>query len=355
MIIYTNPKAEQLIFPRATEQEPEPAKEIKPHPYGVELGVFLKMLEVTESTTVHQFLTTEFSKVSGSVAKDVFEMARILPRTNPQNIHHEEGERILKALKKVKIQSPSTDCIAPITSELLEKGIKKEVNAEFYTSVTRPPAVYKGNPFQIEVAIAYGGDQAADKSARLMRFANRVPLLFQQGACGITKAIQQLSWKPYGLNQPSGSLPVGPLTIVVHMASVWVPFTSESKEAIAQYPEIIKEIRLALQEAGRNLAKYTAKKRRVKDELKKRSFIEKYIPHVAIGLKQILGLGTGDEEEIIHNLQKLLEAKRGKIQSMEFDASKNTEYDAEWAKIGKDVNSDHDDGEQKTAEEGDEE
>jgi DNA topoisomerase VI subunit B len=339
-IIYTNPKAEQLIFPRATDVPPTPAKEIKPHPYGIELGNFLKMLEVTSATTVHQFLISEFSKISDSVAKEVFEVSRILPRTKPKSIHHEEAEKILKALKSVKIQAPSADCISPITSELLEKGIKKEVNAEFYTSVTRSPEVYKGYPFQIEVALAYGGDQPSDKQANIMRFANRVPLLFQQGGCAVTKGIQSLSWKPYGLNQPNGSLPVGPLTIVVHIASVWVPFTSESKEAIAQYPEILKEIKLALQEAGRNLAKYTAKKKKVKDELKKRSHIEKYIPHLAIGLKEILDLDSADEEILIRNLKTILEMKRGKIESLEFDPTKNEEYDEDWASIGKDEVSD---------------
>ena len=345
-IIYTNPKAEQMIFPRATDIAPKPAMEIKPHPYGVELGVFLKMLEMTSTKTIQQFLMGEFSKVSAGVAKEVLEESRILPRTKPNAIHHEDGEKILNALKTVKIQTPSSDCISPITASLLEKGIRKEINAEFYTSVSRPPAVYRGNPFQIEVALAYGGAQPGDKQARVMRFANRVPLLFQQGSCGVTKGIQSLSWRSYGLNQSSGSLPVGPITIIVHIASVWVPFTSESKEAIAHYPDITKEIKLALQEAGRQLAKYTAKKKRVKDELKKRSYIEKYIPHVAIGLKEILDLDKGDEEEIVRNLKIILEKKRGKIDKMEFDPTKNTEYDAEWAKIGKDENK-NDDDEQK--------
>jgi DNA topoisomerase VI subunit B len=334
-IIYTNPKAEQIIFPRATDVPPTPAKEIKPHPYGVEFGIFLKMLEITKETNINQFLTNEFSKISNTVAKDVLEEARILPKTNPKKLGHEDAEKILKCLKEAKIQSPSTDCISPITAELLERGIKKEVNAEFYTSISRPPAVYKGNPFQIEVALAYGGEQPGDKQANIMRFANRVPLLFQQGACAITKGIQSISWKPYGLNQPSGGLPVGPLTVVVHIASVWVPFTSESKEAIAQYPEILKEIKLALQEAGRDLLKYTAKKKRVKDELKKRGYIEKYIPHVAIGLKDILGLDNADEELIIRNLKEILEQKRGTLDDMEFDPTKNEEYDEDWASIGK--------------------
>ena len=335
-IIYTNPKAEQLIFPRVTEIMPDLAEEIKPHPYGVELGLLLKMMHQTKAKTMQQFLTTEFSKVSPNVAKQICEHARLLPKAKPQKMNHEDADKLVKAFNNVKIHAPSADCISPISAELLEKGIKKEINAEFYTSVTRPPAVYRGNPFQIEVALAYGGEQPKEKQCRIMRFANRVPLLFQQGACGVTKAIQSTNWKSYGLSQPGGSLPVGPLTIIVHMSSVWVPFTSESKEAIAHYPEILSEMKLALQEAGRSLAKYTAKKARVQKELKKRSFIKKYMSHVATGLKEILELDKGDEEEIIRNLEIVLEEKRGKVDSMEFDPSKNTEYDAEWASIGKD-------------------
>ncbi len=345
-IIYTNPKAEQLIFPRATDQLPKQAEEIKPHPYGVEFGVLLKMLETTESKTLQQFLTTEFSKVSPKVAKEICEYARLLTNQKPKKLRHEDAEKIIKTIKQVKIQSPSAECISPITALLLEKGVKKEVNAEFYASVSRPPAVYRGNPFQIEVAIAYGGAQPKDKSCNLMRFANRVPLLFQQGACGVTKAVSSINWKSYGLNQSSGHLPVGPLTVVVHISSVWVPFTSESKEAIAHYPEILAEIKLALQEAGRSLAKYTAKKQRVKHELKKRSYIQKYMSHVAIGLKELLELDRGDEEEILQKLEIILEQKRGAVKNMDFDPTKNTEYDEEWAKIGKDEKTEEDGGDE---------
>lgn len=338
-IIYTNPKAEQLVFPRATEQKPAEAEEIKPHPYGVEVGVFMKMVEGTKAKTIQQFLTTEFSKVSPKVAKEVCELARILPTEKPSKVSHEQAEKIVKGFKEVKIQTPSPECLSPITSELLEKGVKKEVNAEFYTSISRTPAVYKGNPFQIEVALAYGGYQPKDKTVRVMRFANRVPLLFQQGGCAVTKAISSINWKSYGLNQSNGALPIGPLTVVVHISSVWVPFTSESKEAMAHYPEIINEIKLALQEAGRALAKYTGKKARVKQELKKRSYIKKYMSHVATGLKEIIDFDKADEEKVLQNLEVILEKKRGKIDNMEFDPTKNTEYDEQWAKIGKDESS----------------
>ena len=119
------------------------------------------------------------------------------------------------------------------------------------------------------------------------------------------------------------------------MASGWVPFTSEAKEALAHYPEIIKEIKLALQEVGRKLAKYTAKKKRVGDELKKRSYIEKYIPHLATGLKELLSLSEAEEARLEAELKSLLEKHRGKLDEMKFDPTKNEEYDEEFAKIGR--------------------
>ena len=97
---------------------------------------------------------------------------------------------------------------------------------------------------------------------------------------------------------------------MVHIASVWVPFTSESKEAVANYPEIIKELRLALQECGRKVGIFVRRRRREADEAKKRSYIEKYIPHVAIALQEILGFDDREKQRTIDTLTKVLERTR---------------------------------------------
>ncbi|MEK6809933.1 MAG: DNA topoisomerase VI subunit B, partial [Nanoarchaeota archaeon] len=250
-IIYVTPEAQQIIFARSTNDLPPEPKEIKPHPYGVELGRLIKMLEITQTKTLQQFLTEEFVRVGPNTAKEICENSYLLPRTKPEQITREMAEKLYEGIQKTKIIAPPTDCISPIGAEELERGLRKEINAEFYCSATRPASVYRGNPFVIEAALAFGGEQDAESSVRIMRFANRVPLLYQQGACGITNAIQNTSWKTYGLQQSRNSLPVGPCSVVVHMTSVWVPFTSESKEALAHYEEIIKEIKLALQDCGR--------------------------------------------------------------------------------------------------------
>ncbi len=331
-IIYTNPKAEQIIFSRVTKDLPAEPKEIKPHPYGVELGMLIKMLGDTESRTLSSFLQSDFSRVSPSVAKEICEEAKILPNEKPREISREQAERLLKAMQKVKIMAPPTDCLVPIGQELLEKGLKKEIKAEFYTAITRPASVYRGNPFIIEAALAYGGELELEKPVRIMRFANRVPLQFQQGACGITEAIIETSWRSYGLQQSTDAIPVGPCIIAVHISSVWTPYTSEAKEAIAHYPEIIKEVKLALQECGRELLRYVGKKKRIGDELKKRGYIEKYIPIVAEAIRELLELQKIEETRIESSLKEMLEKHRGEIENIE---AENKEYDEEFAKIGK--------------------
>ena len=147
--------------------------------------------------------------------------------------------------------------------------------------------MYRGNPFQVEVGLAYGGSWPADRPIELFRFANRVPLLFQRGACGMTEAIVRTDWRNYLLAQPRGSLPVGPMALLVHIASVWVPFTSEAKEAVAHYPEIMREIQLAAQECGRKLAAHIRKKQHADYQAQRRSIFELYIQEVAQAIGKI--------------------------------------------------------------------
>jgi len=331
-LIYTNPKAEQIIFARAVNVLPKEPKEIKPHPYGIEVGILMKMLRDTDSRTLQAFLTQEFSRVGPGTAKEICTNASLLPNMKPSQLSVQQIEDLHSGIQKTKIISPPTDCIVPIGDAQLEKGLRKEVDAEFYASVTRKPDVYRGNPFIIEAALAYGGAQAADQPIKIIRFANRVPLLYQQSACAVFKAVMQTNWRPYGLSQSQDAVPIGPLTLVVHLVSVWPPFTSEAKEAIAHYPEITKEVKLALQEVGRKLAIYVHKKNRVAAESKKRGYIEKYIPILADALKELLALKKTEELEIEKNLKTILEKYRGKLEKVEME---NLEYDEAFAKIGK--------------------
>ena len=315
-IIYINPKSEQQIFSRTINELPKKAEEIKPHPYGVEVGRLMRMLHETEARTLQSFLTTEFSRVGPSTAKEICEKAGLLPQTKPKTITREETERIIKAIKETKIIAPATDCLSPIGAKQLEEGLRKEFTAEFYTSTQRPAAVYRGNPFIIECALAYSSNLPQDQPIILMRFANKVPLLYQKSACAITRTVSAINWKQYGLQQSKDSLPIGPIVLAVHLASVWAPFTSEAKEAIAHYPEIMKEIKLAVQECARELYAYLRKKQRFHEQIKKKGYIEKYIPHISESLKEILNLREDEVPEIKSALEEILEKTR-KIEELE--------------------------------------
>tara|TARA_Y100000310_G_scaffold329076_1_gene398290 strand:- start:329 stop:1909 length:1581 start_codon:yes stop_codon:yes gene_type:complete len=309
-ITYITPDKKKYEFPRATKALPIEAKEIKPHPHGIELGMLISMLQSTTSSTVQSFLQNDFCRVGAGTAKKVCQEAKVYERARPKRIAHQEAEKLFEALQKARVIAPPTDCLSPIGPELLEKGLKKEVDAEFYISVTRPPTVYRGFPFQVEVGLAYGGSLEKDGPVRLMRFANRVPLLYQQGACAIAKSSGDINWRAYGLSQSGRNLPQGPMVLVVHMASVWVPFTSEAKDAVAHYDAIMKEIRLGVQEAGRKLGMFIRKRRNAEMESKKRSYIEKYLPHIGIGLKEILDLSDKQEKKMLVVLKDTLERSR---------------------------------------------
>lgn len=309
-ITYINPEGKETKYPRASKELPAEPKEIKPHPYGIELGILIKMLHDTKSKNLRSFLTNDFSRVSTRVASEICEKAGLYEKARPSRIAVQEADALFKTIKLVKIMSPPTDCISPIGEDAIIKGLKKQINADFFTSNTRPPSVYRGNPFQIEVGLAYGGDLPEEGLIKLLRFANRVPLLYQQSACVITESTINTIWRNYGLAQSTGALPSGPILLMVHLASVWVPFTSESKEAIAHYPEIEKEVKLALQECGRHLSKFIKRKKRAAEEFKKKSYIKKYIPHIGIALKEILSLNDKQEKKIVNNLTDILERSR---------------------------------------------
>jgi DNA topoisomerase-6 subunit B len=311
-MIYKEPGGQAITYERTTDELPEQTREIKPHPHGVELGVLQAMLKDTKARSVSGFLLHEFSRVSSRVAEEICSNAGISPNAYASRIGRHDVEKLMQGIAGTKIMNPPFNCVTPIGEEQLVKGLESVVPANFFASTTRPPAVYRGNPFIIEAALAYGGqEQEGDGPARILRLANRVPLLYQQGGCCAYQAVLQTNWRNYGLNQPRGAVPVGPLTIVVHMASVWVPFTSESKEAIANYPEIEEQVVRALQECGRKLKIFLSRRKKEAEAQRKHDYIRTYIPHIGIGLRELIGFSEREEKMLVEKLTGLLERHRG--------------------------------------------
>jgi DNA topoisomerase-6 subunit B len=343
------------------------------------LGTLVTMFEQTKATTIGQFFVTSFTRVSPSVARAICEKAKISIRMSPKKVGSEKADALFHAIQETRIKAPATDCICPIGEELLLKGLRHVLPGEFYCATTRPPAVYRGNPFAVEVALAYGGGGTVEKvslellrdllshsdartlrqflvstfdglgsegadriltatgftprqtpaklnpkeieamfeamrnvsvsetqTMQVLRYANRVPLQFKQRDCAITEAVMQTNWKSYGLSQSRGSLPTGPVSVMLHIASVWVPFTSESKEAIASYPEIQRELRLALQAVGRKLGMFLRRRKKVVQEGERRTIFLRYLGEVAGAVSEING---ADRESLY---KKLLDVAKRK-------------------------------------------
>jgi DNA topoisomerase-6 subunit B len=397
-IHYIDPEGIETTYTRSTTEIPREPVEIKPHPYGIELGQLVTMLKDTSAGTMAQFLTTSFSRVSTGVAQNICEAAKISTRSNPKRIGRQEADALYQAIQNTKISAPSTDCISPIGEGLILKGLHHQLPGEFYSAATRPPAVYRGNPFAIEVGLAYGGANPTQKvtldtltelleasdarslrqflvntfdgigaagaekilsqaklgmrqtpaklseqevaqlhdamknvnltegqTMQVLRYANRVPLQFQPAACAITQAVIANNWRSYGLSQGRGQLPVGPITVMVHMASVWVPFTSESKEAIASYPEIMKELRLALQAVGRKLAVYLNRRKRVKQEGERREIFLRYLGEVAGAVAQIKDIGDRGKKDLFTRLVEVAKKKTAVADTVMDDRGKKIE------------------------------
>jgi len=379
---YIDPEGSAQTFLRSTTQLPAEPQEIKPHPYGIELGQLVTMLKDSTAGTMAQFLTSSFSRVSPAVAQTICETAKISTRANSKRIGRQEADALYQAIQNTKISAPATDCISPIGEPLILKGLHQQVPGEFFCAATRPPAVYRGNPFLIEVGLAYGAasptqkvtldaltELLAESDARslrqfllttfdglgstgverilsearigprqtaakldketigrlhaamknvnvsegqvmqVLRYANRVPLQFQPAGCAITQSVIGNNWRSYGLSQSRGQLPAGPITIMVHMASVWVPFTSESKEAIASYPEIMKELRLGLQAVGRKLGMYLNQRKRVHQEGARREIFLRYLGEVAKAVASIKEYNERSSKDLYGRLVDLAKRK----------------------------------------------
>ena len=310
-ITFVDPDGRKIIFKRATDILPQPTREIKPHPYGIELGQLLNMARSTKAYRLTSFLTTEFSRVSPKIAEEICKKAYLYGDMRPKDLTIEEAKRLMEAFNKVKLMAPPTDCLSPIGENLIKKGLKNVLGSlkpGFYARpVTREPKVYGGNPFIVEAGLVYGGELPKDQPVKILRFANRVPLLYQQGGCVITKAISSVDWRRYGLEQRGGEgIPVGPAIILVHVASTRVPFTSEAKEAIADVPEIREEIELALKSLGRQLKMFMIKKER-KNKLSEKFFlVTKILPEIAKKSAEIVEKPVPPFESVISKIMNVV-------------------------------------------------
>ena len=289
-ITFVDPDGEKFHWPRVTERLPAKVDAIKPHPHGIELGQLQRMCRESSDSRLTVFLRQNFSGVSMRAAKELCEAAELEVSTKPKSMKPDDvrallesfqGERLVNG-KPIKLLSPPTNCLSPIEEMLIKKGLSKTIDSKFVSTMTRAPTVSHGNPFQVEVGLIFGEGMSADKHVEVLRFANRVPLMYQQGGCLLTKAIESVDWRQYGLEQAGGKgVPKGPAAILVHLASTNVQFTSEAKEALSDNEFVFEETRKAMLEMGRGLRKHLEKKKKMAKTREKFELINDILPAIA--------------------------------------------------------------------------
>ncbi|MGC9079553.1 MAG: DNA topoisomerase VI subunit B [Nanopusillaceae archaeon] len=293
-ITYINPEGQKFVYKRITEFVPE-LKETKPHPYGIEIGYFERLCKESKYKNLVEFLSKTFSSISKQNAEKIVKRAKLDPDRDPKSLNDDEIEKLYKVLQETKLRAMPSKYIVVLGRDLILKSMENMLNPEFSAAITRRPALYRGIPFIVEVGVGYGGNIT---EFQYYRFANRVPLLYKAGEDAITHALKNINWKHYGF-EVEGDYPKDPIAILVHVASVWLPFTSESKEAIAAYDEIVKEIELAVKNALRELSLYIKKKRALESIGDKYKNLYGYGLEVSSTLSEILKINEKDAENRI--------------------------------------------------------
>lgn len=310
-ITFVEPDGTLTVFENATNKIPDRPKPMPLHPWGIMSDDLLILAKHTKGRNVVSFLSTELSRVSRNKAQEVCRLAGIPPNKKPSQLTWEEAEHIVSAFKQIKLHAPPTSGLRPIGAADIESGMRQILNPEFVYTITRPPRVYRGGlPFLVEAGIAYGGNAGRTTEDRgenekgesevgmeLIRFANRAPLIFDQGGCAITTAVRNIDWRRYGVDPAAA-----PLTIFVNVVSAYVPYTSAGKQSIADEPEVLTEIRTAIMEVARELRKFLYRKIKIKERQERAGVFEKYLPIIAKKAARLAGMKEPDIKPLLKKL-----------------------------------------------------
>lgn len=275
-LTFVDPVGQVTFYERATTAMPPPPKETLPHPYGVDVEAFKRIVKLSEEHDMKSFMVTHFHRVGDKIATKFLEFAGISPRLPPKRLNNNQIVAIVDALQRFPdFLQPDAAVLSPIGEDILLTGINKELQPEFSTVVTRPPSSYSGFPFLVEVGVAYGG-KVLQQGVKLFRFANRIPLLYDESSDVSFEVLnEEVDWRRYHVPQDA---PVG---VITHIASTRIPYKTVGKEYIADRPEIQKEIRNAVREALRRLGIFLSKKGSMEAVQRKMNIYGKYLPLIA--------------------------------------------------------------------------
>ncbi len=293
-IVTPDNPGEPIIHTRKVDVVPTPPIEVPLHPIGTDINQLKSEISRTTQKTMRDFLKKHFQRVGDKTAADVLKISKINPSKSPKKLDEMELRRLIhEGFTKVRFFPPDGKCLSPLGHENLEAGLQDVYQTEFTCSETRPPSSYSGHAFQVEVAIGYGGE-GNSPPYKLVRFANRIPLLFGEGNDLIKKTIESINWSNYKSN-----LNNDPLIFAVSLVSTKIPFPETSKEYIAEVDEIRRELRLCLQKAGRKLMRFQRALKKREQAAKRMKIFEKYAPVTTSIVGQMLGKMDEDDFQFL--------------------------------------------------------
>jgi len=309
-ITLLEPDGTRVVFPRSVNEIPPKPQSVQPHPMGISTNDLMEFAQHDkESRKLGSFLQNNFARVSAAKVEELAQVAKEVDFNKaPKDLQWNDAEAIIKAIKLVKWIAPATDSVKPIGEAQITKSLTNMLSPEHLAVVERSPKIYSGGiPFVVEAAVAYGGQAGrkyADKTGGdIMRFANRAPLLFDSSGCGITEAIRAVDWKRYNIR----NFDEEPITVLVNISSVHIPYTGAGKQAISDDQEVYDEVKNAVMEAARNVQRYIAGLTRDADRKARRKAILRYVTQLSKDLVDLANEGKAPEIE--KELIKLIEEK----------------------------------------------
>jgi DNA topoisomerase-6 subunit B len=258
---------------------------------------YKQLTNTVQGEPLTTFLTKRFQRIGPTTAVKFAEFAKFKPEKRMGTLTNQELVNLSDALQKFEdFMAPDSSCLAPLGAEPLEKGIKKFFNPDFVAVVQRPASAYSGFPFIIEMGIAYGGDIKSG-GPHVYRYANRIPLLYDEGSDVVLKVVNDTDWGRYKVKGEP------PFIIVSHICSTRIPYKTAGKENVADRQEIERELRLALQYLSRKLSSFMSKRGQAEMAKKRANLYAKYIPMIAEFCTEL----SGKKKE--PNYKKMLETE----------------------------------------------
>jgi len=304
-ITFVDPKGRLYRFTRVTTDMPPPPEETLPHPYGVDVETIQRLAKTTNCRNMLDFMQKHFHRVGERTAEQFLQFAEIGEKKDPRKLKPQQVVKLVRMMKKFDgFMRPDASCLSPLGEDLLKAGILKELKPDFIAVCQRSPSAYAGHPFIVETAIAYGGDIPKEDDILVYRFANRIPLLYDEASDVTVRVIKSMNWRTYKVSADM------PIAIVVHLCSTKVPYKTVGKEFIADRPEVRREILNGIREAARKLRRFLTRKEHVARERRRLSVFSKYLPKIAQFSTELAGKKeTPDIETLLRSVRKIEEER----------------------------------------------